>query len=972
MLSNTPSENLSSDFSRLFEEVVTNLVAIIETKHTTSPRERASQMIERAIGCPPSDTLDPQVGMKLVRVSRCVEAARGLGFTADEIVSIMRPVAIFDGVERFSVSALRGSLEDLLVAQEERVRAELLGDWPRALFLLSRGGGSAESRLILFGAYMRGFDYFSSSSSWIEDVLQGGPACRLKVSYAESVGDFIEVWAKASAETKGEFSLRDRAERYQQIRHLFKAEDDPAKVARICRTLASPVCGNSSGLKVLFLFPHTEREQRLLLFSWASVAQQEWASQLKMDHLEVPPTRVGVESLVALQGTFSRMREALTQRSAKAVVNGMRVSDPHLSDARVAHRIALELLGVDLSTRGAWAAVLLRSKTFEQVALEAPDRIIDLVGALQARSPAELRELLARSDDALYRDALYTNSSQLLLALLPHVSPRGEELPVLMSVLRAGQLELCRDAINRASSGVYHMGFFEVDHGPPQRITAREDLLFAWRYDPRFADAVTRYYREWYGLGEEQGSARGESRASARSELVSFVQQYLAEHRNFFDTYRYLQGERSKKLSFMFDDSPFPDEPERGRAFAETFEVMKRNLDLSLRFFSFLDYECKRVPGHAESLVERFMRQSFDRFSVARDTRNRSFPGNGWRVHGIRLRDFGLTPDKVGRLFGARRGDFAELDDLNILVTQGMVAVWCPRCVESHVDGVPQAWVFFNRHYHPSGNCVGSLVDLPRLEQVLGLMESGKEFRRAGELADHFGQSKKELAWIGNLSGTLSNSYPFDTGPFRGESMIARAVIGKEPDGHVHKHYLVQRSLAGAGIEFQLGLERFQDAHNDLYRAYTALHDLFCAGYLYPFSLFKKGYSVNSLRPEDLDTLARLDLDEAPSVNPNTLLMLLYAEDVRRAVRTEKIKATEASVITYEDPLMINRETPKIALDCATLRVGTWGELGWREIDDLSEYDWPQRAKEFTKYFAEAFMSNSADLKSVSRRWIGL
>jgi hypothetical protein len=306
-------------------------------------------------------------------------------------------------------------------------------------------------------------------------------------------------------------------------------------------------------------------------------------------------------------------------------------------------------------------------------------------------------------------------------------------------------------------------------------------------------------------------------------------------------------------------------------------------------------------------------------------------------------------------------------------MTQGMVAVWCPQCRETHIQGVPQAWVFYNRHYHPSGNCVGSLVDVPHLENAMSLIREGFPFTDAADLDRRLSTSKKNLTWMGNLSGTLSNAYAFDSGPFAGEGlMVQSGRVVREPEGHVHKHYLLRREHLSPGARFEEERLVFQRAHSEIYQAFANLHSLFNAAWLYPFSLFKKGFSIHSLRPEDIDHMWRLDAMEDPAFNPHSLLMLLYAEDVHTAVRRGLIKPADASVIIYEDPLMLRLDTPKIALDCATLCIGTWNAQGWKEIADLSEFEWPARAEAFTRYFHRALSSNSIDLKSITRRWIGL
>lgn len=990
MLAQGPSEkpSPSSDFSTLFDEVVRGLVAIIETKHTLNPNELASRLTERVIGCSRAgpETADNLPFIKLTRVARCVTAIRGLGFSEAEVSSLLVSVVAAGVMDRFTVASLRSSLEDLLIGQEEAIRSKLpnettmahsalrtkiIQDWSTVLFVLGKGDGDPDARLTLFGAYVRGFNHLEPPTHHIEELLLGGPICRLRVSTGENACDFRTEWrtapfGMAPSETLHTFSLIERAELYREIRPLLKPEDDPVKIRRVCRALALPRFVDGVGLKTLLRLPCTEHERRLLILSWASLFERERAA-LSLPELSLSDRQSMAEGERALE----RCKSIVAAKTETAVRNGLSLQEDSMRHTRAPYRIAAELCGIDLNRRGAWGTIVLSSKSFGQFAVEAPELVFDFIKVIRDRSEDEVRYLMTECDETLYRDALHTHSPHLLLALLPHLSRHGHELPVLFSTIRGYQMEVCGEMRGDRRSGSYNMGLFELDYGPPPRVTVRDEFLFAWKFDPRFVDTVSRLWREWYGVASKENE-RPEGRASARGDLVTFVQRYLTEHQHYYDTYRYLQGDRTKKLSFAFDDSPFPKGPERDRAYQETFEVMRRNFDLSLRFFTFFDHECKRVPGHAESLFGRFMRQSYNRYSPSSTTPNRAFPGNGWRAGGIRLDDFGITPDTVQRLFRSGSSALAYLNDLNVLATQGLVAVWCPRCVDTYVDGLPQVWVFFNRHFYPSGNCVGSLVKISHFERLLEDLESGRDFANARELLNTL-VNTKDLSWMGNLSGTLSNAYPFDSGPFRGERELARnAFPAREPGGHVHKYYLLQGSFAGIGLPFPQSLQRFQDAHHEIYRAYGALHLLFNAGVLYPFSLFKKGYSINSLRPEDHDHLARLDLEDAPDLNPHNLLMMLYAEDVYHAVREGKVHRNEATVVTYEDPLMIGRQIPKIALDCATLQVGTWEGGHWREIDDLTEYDWPRRGQRFMHYFGDAFRSNSVDLKSISRRWIGL
>jgi hypothetical protein len=973
MLAQGPYKTPSSDFSTLFDEVVRGLVAIIETKYTLHPIELASRLTERVIGCSRAgpDIADSLPFSKLTRVAHCVCAIRGLGLSEGEVGSLLTSVAQAVAIDRFSVASLRSSLEDLLFGQVEVLRSKIIQDWSTALFVLEKGDGDPDARLTLFGALMRGFNHLEPPTHLIEDILLGGPLCRLRVSAGENACDFRTEWRSAPfgaapCETGHTFALSERAELYREIRPLLKSEDDPIKIRRVCRALALPRFVDGAGLKTLLRFPCTEHERRLLILSWASLFERERVD-LSLPELSLSDR----QSMAKGEKALERCKSVVAAKTEAAVRNGLSAQEDSMRHTRAAYRIAAELCGVDVSRRGAWASIVLSSQSFGQFAVEAPELVFDFIQLIRDRSEDEVRHLMTECDEALYRDALHTHSPHLLLALLPHVSRHGHELPVLCSTIRGYQMEVCGEMRGDRRSGTYNMGLFELDYGPPSRVTVREDLLFAWKFDPRFVDTVSRLWREWYGV-EGQENERPEGRASARSELVTFVQRYLLEHQHYYDTYRYLQGDRTKKLSFAFDDSPFPRGPRRDRAYQETFEVMRRNFDLSLRFFTFLDHECKRVPGHAESLFGRFMRQSYKRYSPSSTTPNRAFPGNGWRAGDLRLDDFGITQQNLQKLFRSESSTLSYLNDLNVLTTQGLVAVWCPRCVDTYLDGIPQVWVFFNRHFYPSGNCVGSLVKLSLFERLLEDLESGREFTNARELLNTLGNTK-DLSWMGNLSGTLSNAYAFNSGPFKGERYIAESgSVVREPGGHVHKHYLLKGSVAGMGDEFQKGVQKFQNAHHEIYRAYSALHLLFNVGVLYPFSLFKKGYSINSLRPEDHDHLARLDLEDAPDLNPHNLLMMLYAEDVHRAVREGKVHPNEATVVTYEDPLMIGRQIPKIALDCATLQVGTWDGSRWREIDDLTEYDWPQRGQRFMHYFGDAFRSNSLDLKSISRRWIGL
>jgi hypothetical protein len=330
--------------------------------------------------------------------------------------------------------------------------------------------------------------------------------------------------------------------------------------------------------------------------------------------------------------------------------------------------------------------------------------------------------------------------------------------------------------------------------------------------------------------------------------MVSFIHKYLNEHRTFYQTYRALQGEKLPPATFAFDDSPFPAGFSRKEAHRETFGTMSRNFDLSLRFFTFLECESKRVPGHDESLVERFLRQSFAEFSPVRASAPDLFPGNGWTVRGLRLEDFGLARETLKGRFLSATAALDHLSDLHVLMTQGMVAVWCPQCRETHIQGVPQAWVFYNRHYHPSGNCVGSLVDVPHLENARSLIREGFPFTDAADLDRRLSTSKKNLTWMGNLSGTLSNADAFDSGPFAGEGlMVQSGRVVREPEGHVHKHYLLRREHLSPGARFEEERLVFQRAHSEIYQTFANLHSLFNAAWLYPFSLFKafKDFSID-------------------------------------------------------------------------------------------------------------------------------
>lgn len=970
-----PRPNSSDpEFTDLYHQTLHELVGIIETKHSINPERDAAAILSKVIGhdignqIPATD----EQRCNLLRANLCISAARGLGLTAQEITSMLQPIVKLGRIENFSVDALRTSLEDLLIGQPDSIRPHLLSEWPSAIFYLGSSIRGGEALLILFAAQMRGFDHLKQPSPQdLEDVLLGMSRWRTKTCYEDAAADFKSCWSYAPLSDPDSFGPKERAQLYLKIRPLLTVDDDPALVRRICATLASPFFSNSSGLQLLLSPPYAEQDARLLLLTWASRFEHD-----RREHFEpaLLPALSEPNALLAAGKALKTAKQDMAIACCAAVRQGTNVESPQLREAKIAHRIALELAGCELSARADWAEPLLKSATFAQVASDAPDRIPELVKSLTKLSPRQLSQLLAHSDEALYRDVLHNSSAHLLLAILPHVAANGNELPVMLGAIRGYQVETCRIQPTHDHSGTYKMGLYTLSPSRPIRITVNQEFLFAWKFDPRFVETITKSWQTWSGGPHPSKTSEKSSidARHARAEMSLYITRYLDEHRGFYQTYRALQGKPPPHASFAFDDSPFTRRPARDQAHHETFRVMSRNFDLSLRFFTFLECESKRVTKHQGSLLERFLRQSFLTCTPITAPQSGNFPGNGWLAHGLRLSDFGLSPKTLEDRFPAQPDLLTHLDDLRILMTRGLVAVWCPSCPATHIDGVPQAWVFYNRHFRPSGNCVGSLVDAVHLEEVVSLLKQGLPLHDAGDFTRLLAPSSKNLTWMGNLSGSLSNSYQFDQGPFRGESLQEGLRVVREPGGHIHKHYLVHSALQNGAPSMADALARFQDAHTAVYRAFESLHTLFNSGCLYPFSLFKKGFSINSLRPADIARLQRLDAIDNPALNPHSLLMLLYAEDVQSGVKSGEISPEKASVIIYEDPLMLRRDNPKIALDCATLAVGTWGETGWREIANLSEFEWPARAEAFTRYFHKALTSNSIDLKSIPRSWIGL
>jgi len=962
-----------SEFSHLYQQTVRDLVAIIETKHSVNPEVDAAAKLFRVIGRNVSNQapVTDAEREKLIRAHLCISAARGVGFTPQEITSILQPVVRLGGIEKFSVDALHTSLQDLLIGQPDTQRAQLLSDWPIAIFYLGSSIRSSDNLLILFAAQMRGFDYQKRPSAQDpQEELLGVSRWRQQSCYSDAAADFRTCWSYQPSTDPDRFGIKERAAFYQRIRSLLTAEDAPALVRRICSTIATPFFLNTSGLPILLSFPYAERDTRLLLLTWASRFEHE-----RRQH--PAPTLLSGPNLVLEAGKIVKaVQQQMATVSCAAIRQATSVESSALQETNLAHRIALELAGADIGSHPEWAATLLKSATLAQIATDAPDRMATLVKSVKKFPPNQLSQLLKHSDEALYRDVVHNHSTHLLLAVLPHIGARSEELSAMLGAIRGYQVEvMCRSQPTGDKSGTYNMGLYTLDPSRPGRITVHEEFLFAWKFDPRFVGNITQYWQSWAAGPDSSNPAERSSidARHARSNMHTYIAEYLEEHRIFFHTYRALQGKMPPRTGFAFDDSPFTKTPAQEQAHRETVSTMSRNLDLSLRFFTFLECESKRVPGHEESLIERFLRQSFRTSSAIVAPSPESFPGNGWLVQGPKLEHFGLSPTALANRFPGSPELLNHLDDLRILITRGLVAIWCPSCPATHIQGVPQGWVFYNRHYRPSGDCVGSLVDVAHLEEVATLLKQGFPFYDAGDLARRLGPSRKNLAWIGNLSGSLSNSYQFDKGPFAGESLLADGIrTVREPGGHVHKHYLLLHALGDSSAGFTASLQRFQNAHTEAYQAFEGLHALFNAGCLYPFSLFKKGFSINSLRPADIRRLQRLDAIDNPALNPHSLLMLLYAEDVYGAVKRGTITPERASVIMYEDPLMLRSENPKIALDCATLAVGTWGDEGWREIANLTEFEWPKRAEAFTRYFHKALTSNSIDLKSIPRSWIGL
>lgn len=955
--------------AELYHRAIEELGAIIETKHSINPKREAAAILERLLGPAASEqsSSTPQGPARLYRAYQCISAARGLGLSAHEIESLLLPTVTLGRVELFSIAALRTSLQDLLMGQAAPARTKLLHEWPAIIFLLG-AEPQCDRLLVLFAAHMRQFTLEGTDApQGVRDLLLGAPPWRDRLCYVDAASDFRKAWAVHPIDDREGFGLRERADCYQQVRELLTERDDPHLVRRICQTIASPFFLNSAGLKSLVACPGSIVERRLAIFAWASRFEQE------LSHIESPPISIEDRAhAIALAKNLKAIGQHMSIAGTAAIRDASTSNPSGLQKTPLAHKIALSLIGIHPSADAEWTTTLLTSPTFTQVATDAPDRITEFVSLVRHLTTPQLSELLGYCDEALYRDAFHSNSVQLLLAALPHIGTRRQDLTILMAAIRGYQIEVCGPHPTHDRSGSYKLGVYDLHFGPPERISLNDEFLFAWKFDSRFAATIDRYVHVWLGTASNAPSEQTPSIPNPRSEMYHYIHRYLSEHRSFYQTYRVLQGAKLPQASFAFDDSPFPEGPTRTRAYHETFEVMNRNYDLSLRFFTFLECESKRVPGHDESLAERFLRQSFLDYTPVVGPNRNTFPGRGWKVRGLRLADFGLSAAALKHRFGAHTVGLEHLHNLQFIITQGLVAVWCPTCPETSLDGVPQAWVFYNRHYYPSKDCVGCLVDVAQIEEVATLLDTGVASTHAAELDSYLRSSKKNISWMGNLSGTLSNSYAFNSGPFTGEALLANhAMIVSEPGGHVHKHYLLRSRNHGTAT-FSTERERFQHAHTDIYQAFSALHTLFTVGYLYPFSLFKKGFSINSLRPQDIDRLWQLDAMEDQSVNPHSLLMLLYAEDVHAAVRRGIIKPDEASIIAYEDPFMLRRDSPKIALDCATMAIGTWNHSGWREIADLSEFDWPERAEVFTRYFHTAFTSNALDLKSITRRWIGL
>lgn len=957
------------EYSDLYHKAIRELVGIIETKHSVHPDRDASAMLQRVIEAGVSDehSAASQRRHRLDRAYQCIAAARGVGLTAPEFESLLLPVVTLGRIERFSTSTLRTSLEDLLFGQAPAERTRFLNEWPAVIFILG-AEPLCNSLLTLFAAHMRLFHHETNNApQGVRDILLGAPRWRERFCYVDAASDFRNAWEVSKANVQEPFGAHERAQAYAEVRHLLTDQDDPRLVRRICQTIASPFISNSAGLRPILACPGSVPERRLGIFTWASRFEHELA---RHDH--APSADSARENVRELAGKLEVLAQEMNITSIVAVREAITQLPPSLHRIPLAHRIALVLLHVDLAANTEWTSTLLGSPTFTQVATDAPDRLADFISLVRGVPASHLAELLGHCDEALYRDAFHRNSVQLLLATLPHVGSRSADLKVLMAAVRGYQVEVCGIQPNHDRSGSYKLGVYDLHYGPPERISLNDEFLFAWKFDPRFAATIGHYVHAWLGPAQGASAGHASSVTNPRTEMYHYIHRYLSEHRGFYQTYRVLQGAKLPQATFAFDDSPFPEPPMRTQAYRETFEVMTRNYDLSLRFFTFLECESKRVPGHDESLLERFLRQSFSTYTPLLGSDRNSFPGPGWRIGGLRLKDFGLSIPALRDRFGTHAVGLEYLHDVQLIITQGLVAAWCPTCPETHIDGVPQAWVFYNRHYHPSKDCVGALVDVAQLEHVVTRLERHLPSLNAADLDGHLRPSKKNLAWMGNLSGTLSNAYAFNSGPFTGEAALAdRSMIVSEPGGHVHKHYLLRSTNLGT-TTFSEERNRFQRAHSELYRAFSALQTLFNVGYLYPFSLFKKGFSVNSLRPQDIDRLWQLDVMDDSSVNPHSLLMLLYAEDVHTAVQRGFIKPQEASMVTYEDPFMLRRDSPKIALDCATMSIGTWNDAGWKEIADLSEFDWPERAAAFTRYFHTAFTSNTLDLKSITRRWIGL
>mgnify|MGYP001400353369 CR=1 FL=1 len=960
MLEQATSPQPSNEILTSFYDAVTALVGIIETKISINPRRDAEDIILKLIDVEKEQLsqLGAEQALRLVRCCKCIRAARGLGFSADEFKSFAGQAIRTGGIEAFADGALRNSLEDVLLAQPKTFRGNLIQDWVFAVFSFAKYQGQGESLLTLFGGWMRGFDHeVKKDRNLLTEFFLGDPIPRGKLDTLQSVQDFANSWDKI-ADARVIAAPHERAELYRTLRSLLRVEDDPGLSRIICRSLVSPLSKNCDGLLTLLGMSRSSEDTRALLFSWAVIFEREQRT-LRAKNLSMSDK----STIVEFDKERERINENIRERVGKALRSALPIPEGDNAKLSATERIILSLVGIGLSSDSKWAK-LSNSKFFKEIYQKAPDKLVEFVEAISNRSPDELTDLLPRIDEASYFDVFNENSIPLIIALLPELDRRGVDLHPVLAVARSYEAEHSprQHDIERPLS--FDLGVYSIEYGPPKVVKVKNEFIFAWKFDPRFADKVKKICNDCYSPPTPES---GEIRAKVtHNDIYHYVSRYLAEHRNFYVAYRIL-GNHKISPNFMWDDSPFLDPEERSQAREETLSLMRRSYDLSLRFFTFFDVESKRAPGHQASLVERFLKSSFNECRALPDTKSQAFPGNGWFAQGLKLGEFGLTPARLAEIFGSQSEVINSLSQMKILVTQGLVAIWFDGDRAVRIDDKPQAWVFFNRHFMPSGQYVSDLVDVAHIEYLVDdLLNHGAVFRDAKQFGELLGSERKNIAWIGNITGSLSNAYSYNSGPFEGEAYFSGREV-REPGGHVHKHYLL--GPASNSVEV---LKDFKRAHANVYSAFLELELALTAGFLYTYSLYKKGFSKGSLLPTERAKFSALNISNLPGINMNHLLMLSYAEDVYAAVKKGAIAPHKASILALEDPLMLRGESQRLAIDCGDLTIRTWKNGKWLEIDDLKEHSYPKRAEVFWRYFGVFINDNSTDLRSLNRNWINL